>query len=237
MLTRIPSGWLALLVCSPLFAAELPTISDPDIQACIERLMPEKSSTQTLTLRSFDESGPISESVANTYWQRSQDDRFRAVIRLTAPPSRIGLAVLVIESAEAKPRMFLYVPDLKRTRRVTGKQIAASMLGTDLSYEEFSYFQKSAVDSETKRIEDQDLDGSAAYVLETTPTTDGSPYSRVVTFVDKVQCIPVHTQFFLANGELGKELVATRAEIKQDVEIDIDLGDGIFNPKSLGMVP
>jgi hypothetical protein len=98
-------------------------------------------------------------------------------------------------------------------------------------------------------------------VLETTPAGDTSAYGRILTYIDQAQCVPVKTQFFNVNGELGKELIAERAEIKeignrfvphrivmydrekntrteltvQDVEIDVKLSDGLFSPKRLGM--
>ena len=244
-------------------AAELPTISDPAIQACIDKLMPEISLTQNIILRSFDDSGLIEEQAAKMYWRREIGDKSRAVIRLTAPASRKGLAVLMVESDSLEPKMYLYVPDLGRTRRVTGKQIATSMMGTDFSYEEFSQFQKTAAETDTRRIEDQTVDGTPAYVLETTPGGGDSAYSRILTFVDQARCIPLETQFFGVNGGLSKELLAMPDEIKQigdryvphhvvmhdrkkntrteliveNVEFDVELSDGIFHPKRLGMAP
>jgi len=254
---------LIALVSTTLPATDLPTLSDPAIQACIEKMMPARSLTQHITLGSFDDSGLIEESSANLYWRRADEDKSRAVIRLTAPPSRKGLAVLMVESDSLEPTMYLYVPDLKRTRRVTGRQLASSMMGTDFSYEEFSHFQKAAAEGDTNRIEDQTLDGNPTYVLETVPGGDDSAYSRILTFVDQARCVPLQTQFFAANGELNKELLATPDKIKQvgdrfvphevvmhdrkkntrteliveDVEVDVELNDAIFSPKRLGMTP
>ena len=184
----------------------------------------------------------------------------RATIRLEEPTSRKGLTVLVIEREGKDPEMYLYVPELGRTRKVTGKQVATDMMETDFSYEEFSHLQSIAGNSETARIDDQDIDGRPAYVLQTTPREDTSIYSRILTFVDQEQCIPVRIQFIATNGEVRKEMVATREEIKQigdrfvphhivmydrekqtrtelivsDVEIDVEIGDGVFKPRSMG---
>ena len=260
MPTRALSPWLAVLVCTTLSATEIPTISDPEVRACIDKAMPEQSLKQKLILRALDDDGIKNESAGDVYWRREIQGSSRAVIRLSEPASRKGLAVLAIEREGKEPDLYLYVPDLARTRRVTGKQIATSMMGTDFSYEEFSYLQSIAGNSETERIEDQDLDGHAAYVLQTTPGDETAIYGRILIFVDQEQCIPVQTQFFATGGDLHKEMIATRAEIKQitnryvphhivmhdraketrtelivtDVEIDIEIGDSVFNPKSLG---
>ena len=245
-------------------AADLPTIDDPAIQACIDKMMPAKSMTQQLTLRSYDASGLIEESVATLYWSRAAEgSKSRAVIRLSAPASRKGLAVLMVESDSLEPTMYLYIPDLRRTRRVTGRQLATSMMSTDLSYEEFQHFQQAATNSATKRIADQTIGGSPTYVLETLPAGEHSAYSRILTFVDQARCVPVQTQFFGANGDLNKELLATPEEIKQigdryiphhvvmhdrkkntrtelimeNVAIDVDLSEAIFSANRLGMAP
>lgn len=254
---------LAPIAPALVSATDLPAISDPVVQACIDKLMPVKSLTQQIALRSFDDSGLIEESIASLYWRRAEGDKSRAVIRLSKPASRNGLAVLMVESDSAEPKMYLYVPDLKKTRRVTGRQLATSMMGTDFSYEEFSHFQQTASKSETHRIEDQTVDGAVTYVLETIPGGEGSAYSRIVTFVDQARCVPLQTHFFALNGDLSKELLATPDDIKQigdrhiphkvvmhdrmnktrteliveNVELDVELNDSVFSPKRLGMIP
>ncbi|MGR9089301.1 MAG: outer membrane lipoprotein-sorting protein [Gammaproteobacteria bacterium] len=239
-------------------AAEIPGIDDPAVQACIDKTAASRSVTQHITLRSFDDSGLIEESIADIYVQRSVEDKSRAVIRLSGPPSRKGLAVLMLESDKLEPTMYLYVPDLRRTRKVTGKQLAASMMGTDFSYEEFSHFQRSAAESETKRIDDQTLDGVAAYVLETTPAGNDSPYSRILTYIDQQRCVPLKTEFLNPGDTVTKELVATPDSIKpvgefhiphqvimydrvkntrtelgiEDLVLDADINETIFSPNS-----
>ncbi len=244
-------------------AAEIPGIDDPAIQACIDKTVASRSVTQHITLRSFDDSGLIEESIADIYLQRSAEEKSRAVIRLSGPPSRKGLAVLMLESDKLDPTMYLYVPDLRRTRKVTGKQLAASMMGTDFSYEEFSHFQRSAAESDTKRIDDRTLDGVAAYVLETTPAGDDSPYRRILTYIDQQRCVPLKTEFLSADDTVTKELIATPDSIKavgefhiphqvtmfdrvkntrtelgiEDLVLDADINETIFSPKRLGMAP
>ena len=260
-MARIVIGPLLAAISSTAIAAtEMPTLNDAEVQACIDKSMPTESLRQRLTLRASDNDGVKSESSGEMFWRRNVQNGARATIRLSLPASRAGLTVLVAEREGKNPDMYLYVPDLGRTRKVTGKQIATGMLESDFSYEEFSHLQSIAGNAETQRIADQVLAGRAAYVLQTTPLEDTSVYARIVTFIDQEQCIPVQTQFIAPNGEIRKELIATRDAIKQigdrfvphhvvmhdrdkdtrteliveDVEIDVEIGDAVFNPKSLG---
>ncbi len=65
----------ALMAPPILSATDLPTISDPVVQGCIEKLMPVNSLTQQIALRSYDDSGLIEESIASLYWRRHQRKR------------------------------------------------------------------------------------------------------------------------------------------------------------------
>lgn len=254
---------IAALLPNYGFAADIPGVDDPEVKACIDKTTAADSLTQAIALRSYDSSGLIEESIANVYLLRSEERKSRAVIRLEAPASRKGLAVLMVEKEGSDPSMYLYVPDLRRTRKVTGKQLASSMMGTDFSYEEFSHFQRSAAESETRRIDNQNLNGIDSYVLETTPAGSDSPYARILNFIDQQRCVPLATHFLAADGSLAKELLASEDSVKQvdehyiphhivmhdrvkntrteleitNIVLDADLNENIFSPKRLGTKP
>ena len=240
------------------YAIELPPDTPTVIKECVERMAPQNSLTQYVSLVSFDDSGIIDESAGNILWLRGSDGLSKAIIRLSAPASRAGLAVLMHEQENKKPKLYLYVPDLKRTRTVTGKQVATSMMGTDFSYEEFSYLQNLATNNSTTRADDQDLDGNASYVFHTKPQDPEAVYTLIETFVDQTLCIPVATRFY-KDDALAKELLVDRQSIQtikdrhvphkvvmhdrqkntrtelsaKDVEIDPGLDESMFHPKRL----
>ena len=250
-------GLLMILWSVQAIAISLPEDTDPAIKACIDKTSPQNSLTQYVTLTSFDDSGVIEESAGKVYWLRGADGLSKAIIRLSAPASRAGLAVLMHEKSE-KLNLYLYVPDLKRTRTVTGKQVATSMMGTDFSYEEFSYLQNMESDSTTTRVEDETLDGSLSYVFHTQSSDPEAVYSKTETLVDQAMCIPVATRFYQGDT-IAKELLVDRASVMvikdrqvphkvvmhdrvkktytelvaKDVQIDEGLDDSMFHPKRL----
>lgn len=203
-----------ILIALPTFAIDFP-IDDPEVSACLERALPERAMTQELSVRVSDKGGTVNESGADLYWKRFEGAGSRALVRFTDPPRRAGVGVLLIETEDPEPEMYLYLPELRQTRRVTGKTLAGSMLGTDFSYEDFAHFQGIASASEVKRLEDGEVDGRPVFVLETTPLDESSAYLRILTSIDREQCLPVRTEFFARNGSLRKELIAVREEIRQ----------------------
>lgn len=104
------------------------------------------------------------------------------------------------------------------------------------------------------RLEDADIDGYGAHVIETYPDEDTSAYSCIRAYIDQALCIPIKTEFFGHNGTLDKMLVTVRDSIREfngrpvpfrtamcnlkknshsivdviEVEIDTELRDSLF---------
>ncbi len=192
-------------------------IEDPEVRACLQRTLPDTALSETILLRVFDDAGSVSESAADLYWKRFEDDRSRALIRFTEPPRRAGVALLVTEreDSRAEPDMYIYLPELRTTRRITGKALAGSMFGTDFSYEDFAQLQGILGNRSMQRLADAELDGRVAYVIETISGNDDSEYSRIVSFIDQQWCLPVATQFYGRDKSLRKELLVAREAVRK----------------------
>jgi hypothetical protein len=201
------------LLTGALSGLALAEIDDAEVRACRERAFPEKSMAQMVTIRVLDRIGTVSESAANLYWKRFDDGHARALIRFTDPPHRARVALLLIESDYPDPKMYLYLPELRQSRRVTGKAFAGPMFGTDFSYEDFSYFQGIATVNDLRRTEDRQVDERPAYVLEKIPVEEDSAYARIVTYIDHELCLPAKTEFFAHDGSLRKRLTVVRDDI------------------------
>ena len=137
---------LALLVLHVL----LPAASAPaeeaktaeQIQACVEANLPEKSSVQSIALRSKDRLAAITESKAVLHWKKSEDGRSRVLIEFSQPEDLRGASVLLLERKQPGERdMFMYLPELRTVKRITSRMVTGSMFGTDFSYEDFEMIE------------------------------------------------------------------------------------------------
>lgn len=189
-------------------------VDDPEISACIARMFPDHSMTQTISLESFDATGGSDNSQAELAWKRFNDGRSHALLRVTDPPGRAGMAVLVAENPGRDPDLWVYLPELRQARRVTGHAFGGAMFGTDFSYEDFTSFQGVALSGTTTRIDDQDVDGMTAYVFETIPSDVSSKYSRLLSYIDSHRCVLMRIEFYSKNGNLQKELSVSPDEIQ-----------------------
>lgn len=171
-----------------------------------------------------------------------------------------GVSVLINDDADRSVVSFMtYSPKFKRVRRVSGEAFFGSILGTDFTYEDFSFFFRVDEREEVARVEDAVIDDFSVYVLETVKPDDNSYYSMVRFFIDKDVCLPVRTEFLAPNGDLRKELVADREQIRkvddhwvpylttmthfkfntkstfmvEEIAIDPDLAQGMFEVRAL----
>ena len=176
--------------------------------------MPEFSMKLSLTVDVVGESGRNRETTRTLHWKRFEDRFSKALMRIIAPVNEAGLAVLLLEQEGIEPSIFMFTPELQRTRRVGGGAITGSIMGTDLSYEDFTHFMKIFKAHRYEHIDDVVLDGHPAYVLKTVPQDDRSGYSEILTYMDKELCLPMKTEFFGKNGSLDKVLAIERTEVK-----------------------
>jgi hypothetical protein len=206
---------LALLAAHTGAGAANADIEDPELKACMERSLPQKAMTQSLTFSVFEGDEAIDSTSADLLWKRGEDGLSKVIVRVTAPPPRAGIAVLALEKAKGDPEFNVYMPESRKSRRVAGRTIDASMFGTDFSYEDFSHFQGMTTEGSLKRLDNEQVDGVENLVVEVLPGSEGTKYSRIVTWVEKERCALTRMSFFAKNGTPLKDLEVPRDALKQ----------------------
>ncbi len=231
-----------------------------DIEACIERAAPEKSSMQKAKLRAVDREGEVTESHATIYWKKTDEGLSRAMVRFSAPPDLRGSALLLLEKEDEDTEMFIYLPEFGNVRRVTMGMMSGSMFGTDFTYEEFERLYGLSGELDSKRLEDSVVDEQPVFVLEGVPKEDeDSAYERIVQYVEQERCIPLKSEFFEGRGEATKVLSVDPATVRRvksawvpsqvqmrnlrenthtdlvfvKVAVDVEIPDRVFSQRSL----
>ncbi|MGE0483897.1 MAG: outer membrane lipoprotein-sorting protein [Gammaproteobacteria bacterium] len=191
---------------------QLAAVDDADLRACGERHAGISGTRQRISLDVIDRNGVHDTSVATLAWRRFDDGHARVLVRMSAPPARAGVGLLMIEGT-AQPQLYLYLPELRRTRRITGQALAGSMLGTDFSYEDFAAFQGLAPATGVRRLDDAVLGERDVWRFEMVGAARAGGYQRVVTWLDPATCVPLRMEFFAAAGEPAKVLEVDMASI------------------------
>ena len=183
-----------------------------EIQQCVQQNFPDDSMVQTVKMVSIDRLGVERVLEAEMWWQKNQETRLSNVLlTFDNPPELRGASVLVIEK---KPQndMFMFLPELGKTRRITTQMVQGNMLGTDYSYEDFQRLQGMLTSLESKRLPDEMLAGRKAFVTDSVPADPTSEYSRIRTWVDQETCVPLQVEFFTNDSPDPVKRMTTKHE-------------------------
>lgn len=106
----------------------------------------------------------------------------KQLIRFVDPPEVRGVGFLSVGRPGRSPDQWLYLPSMKRERRIASQDRAASFVGTDFNYEDMEELDHTAYDVAMKG--DEVLDSWPCFVIEARPR-EGSLYERKTLWVRK----------------------------------------------------
>lgn len=109
----------------------------------------------------------------------------RNLIRFIDPPEVKGVGFLSLAKPGKNPDQWLYLPSMKRERRIAAQDRDASFVGTDFNYEDMEEF-----DHEKYKVAlqgEQTLEGQPCYVIMATPleSVGKSVYEKKILFLRK----------------------------------------------------
>jgi len=131
-----------------------------------------------------------------TSLRKDINDVRKQLIRFTAPADIDGTTFLTLEKDfSSNTEQHLYLPALKRTRRIVASQKGRSFVNSDFTYEDM---QRHSVDAWNYQLNGEEtVSGKACYILTSTPkeSTD-TQYSKTVAWIEKSNFIPLKTVFW-----------------------------------------
>ncbi|HEY5798970.1 MAG TPA: MMPL family transporter, partial [Burkholderiaceae bacterium] len=132
----------------------------------------------------------------------------RRMIRFREPSDIRNTSTLVVESAAEDDEIWIYLPGLKKVRRLAAGNTKSSFVGTDLSYGDLVGYRTG--EWQHKLLRKEELAGGLAWVVESTPKTPAvaqdSGYSRRVNWIAHGSHVALRTEFYDPNGGLLKTL-------------------------------
>lgn len=153
-----------------------------------------------------DEKGRAKERVIDVKAMKD-DDGLKTLLKFQRPAEVAGMGFLVVEKDGSLPDQFLYMPAARVTRRVPATNAGGSLFGSDFAYADLMPLPaKDAEDVTSIRLADDKVSGRPTYVIQTDIPVTGSPYSRLVTYVDQTYLLPLRIDFFDADGKALKTL-------------------------------
>lgn len=188
---------LVLLLLAAPAAAEDTAQSIID---CMRANVPQHLAIGDLELTMFDRGGGSRTLQGRLFTSRQGGaaGRMRATLRIDGPPEYRGAAYLVTETEDfLRDGMFVYLPTVKRVRRITGTFADGSLLGTNFSYFDFKQLQSAFGDLAPTLEGREPVHGRMAHVLsfEVLAGTE-TRYTGVRAWVDQEACVAVRAEFY-----------------------------------------
>lgn len=149
-----------------------------------------QSSTREMTFRALEQ----------------QDDGDKRLITFESPLDVKGTAFLVFSKKVGDDDQWLYLPALRRVKRIASNNKSGPFVGSEFAYEDLS---SQEVEKFTyKYLQDETIDGQSCYVIERIPVDEDSGYTRRVAWIDKAEFRLLKEEYYDRKASLLKTLTA-----------------------------
>jgi len=108
----------------------------------------------------------------------------KSLMEFLTPADVKGTKFLSYEHIDKDDDQWMYLPALKRVKRIASKNKSGSFMGSEFSYEDLSAFNVLKYSYEDK-IEEESIDGVTYYKGKSKPVSKYSGYTKLITWIDK----------------------------------------------------
>lgn len=132
-------------------------------------------------------------------------DGDKTLIVFDSPRDIKGTAFLSFTHSLKSDEQWIFLPALKRVKRISSSNKSGPFLGSEFAYEDIA---SQEVDKyKYKYLRDEKINGRDCFVIEAYPQYKKSGYTRLINWVDKEMYQPIKTDFYDRKNSLLKTLI------------------------------
>ncbi|MBT3813547.1 MAG: outer membrane lipoprotein-sorting protein [Gammaproteobacteria bacterium] len=131
-----------------------------------------------------------------------QGDGDKSLSIFDTPRDVKGTAFLSFTHALEADEQWLYLPALKRVKRISSSNKSGPFLGSQFAFEDLTSFELKKY--KYNYLRDEVVDGLDSFVVELFPQYEHSGYTRNVVWVDKERYIPLKVDYYDRKNALLK---------------------------------
>jgi outer membrane lipoprotein-sorting protein len=128
----------------------------------------------------------------------------KSLIIFDIPPDVKGTALLNFTHALVPDDQWLYLPDVKRVKRISSSNKSGPFLGSEFAFEDLTSFEVPKYSY--KYLKDEAVEGVDCFVVEAIPKYEDSGYTREILWIDKVRYISLKIDYYDRKNALLKTL-------------------------------
>ncbi len=195
---------------APAAGAELMEIMEKNF---IVSKVPDSVADATFTLINKTGQERVRKTFGTTKLQENGIDNMR-MTRFLSPPDVKGTVSLLIEHADKDDDIWIYLPALKKVRRLVSNNKKDSFVGTDFSYADVIGYKVG--EWHYTLLKEETIDGQPCYVVEAIPKNEAvqssNGYSKRIGWLRKDNFMTVKSEFWDESGQMLK--VSTFTDIQ-----------------------
>ncbi|MDX9782450.1 MAG: outer membrane lipoprotein-sorting protein [Bacteroidales bacterium] len=163
------------------------------------------SMEMTTTLKIMDAKGSSRSRTLNMA-SRKFGDITKMMMKFTDPADVKGTSILIYDYDDRADEMWIYMPALKKTRRVVSNEKGKNFMGSEFTNADMS--KPNIEDFNYKIISSENLNGKACHVIEATPASSESlqsnGFSKKISYIDKENFLCYKIEYYDLKGKLLK---------------------------------
>jgi len=166
----------------------------------------------TVNLTITEKNGSVRTRKLNMITKSYDDGTIKRMVKFLDPADVRGTAMLIIDSKDAQDDMWIYLPALKKTRRIVSTEKGKSFMSSEFSNADMS--SGSNADFKIRHLPESGK--TDTWIIENVPVSDDKAdeygFSKKVTYLEKSSLKTKKIDFYNFDGELFKtiEIVATQ---------------------------
>ncbi|MBN7818577.1 outer membrane lipoprotein-sorting protein [Bowmanella yangjiangensis] len=133
-----------------------------------------------------------------------QNDGDKGLTIFDQPADVKGTAFLNYSHAIEPDEQWMYLPALKRVKRIASKNKSGPFMGSEFAFEDLSSFEVAKFNY--KYLRDEQYEGMDCFVIEQQPAYEHSGYTKLITWLDKEHYRAQKVEFYDRKDSLLKTL-------------------------------
>jgi len=161
--------------------------------------------TANMVMELRNKQGDVSTRIIRIKTLEVTGDGDKSMSIFDEPADVKGTAFLTFSHAKEPDDQWLYLPALKRVKRINSKNKSGPFMGSEFAYEDLA---SQEVDKYTyKYIRDEKLNGVDCFVIERYPAYEHSGYTKQIAWINKDRYVAEKVEFYDRKNDLLKTLV------------------------------
>lgn len=193
--------------------SELWAITGQEIIDRSSEIQNTQSAAMDIQMELVDERGSTSTRRLQILSMQDAAGQNRTIAVFMSPPNIKDTRFLTIENDDRNDDQWIYLPSMRKIKRIASSDLDSSFMGTDFTYGDMSD-TKTDKDRHTL-LREETFEGRLCYVVESIPRDpDSASRSKLISWVDKEWFLPLKVEFY---DKRSKEL--SRTAISESVAL------------------